>query len=69
MIVKSIVWQLEAWEMINGELKLHFNGRMTSPVRENGVEYCANNGANSVITIQKVSHSGSNNHSCYYQWP
>ena len=46
-----------------------FNGRMTSLVRENSIEHCANNGANSVMAIQKVSHSGSNSHSCYYQRP
>ena len=44
---------MESW---NGA----FNGWTTSLVRENGIEYCANNGANSVMAIQKVSHSSSN---------
>ena len=53
---------MESW---NGA----FNGRTTSLVRENGVENCANNGANSIMAVQIVSHSGSNGHSCYYQRP
>ena len=31
-----------------------FNGQTTSLVRENGIEYCTNNGANNVMAIQSV---------------
>ena len=29
------------------------NGQTSSPVRENGVEYCINNGASNVMAVQK----------------